>query len=80
MFFRLDPVTGEERGARDAIRALVDRLAPIAERLGDGPALAGLDRVLERGTVASTMRKLYRRKKSFPALTRWAVEQTVAAA
>ncbi len=75
-FFRLDPVTGETRSARDSLLALVDRLAPIAERLGDGASLGLAGEVLERGSVASAMREVYERDSSFPAVTRWLIEQT----
>ena len=75
-FFRLDPVTGEQRAARDQIMALADRLSPLAERLGDGAALAGVERMLRRGNAAEAMRGVLRREGSFPAVTRWIVDQT----
>ncbi|HEX7051867.1 MAG TPA: YbdK family carboxylate-amine ligase [Longimicrobiales bacterium] len=75
-FLRLDPPTGEQRDARASIRALGERLAPIAERLGDGDVLADLDRILARGTAATAMREVHQRTSSFPAVVRWVVEQT----
>jgi carboxylate-amine ligase len=75
-FFRLDPVTGETRTAHDSILALVERLAPVAERLGDGGTLALLEPVLERGSAATAMREIFRREGSFPEVVRWVVEET----
>jgi carboxylate-amine ligase len=75
-FFRLDPVTGETRPARESILALAERLGPIAERLGDGASLALAGEVLERGSVASEMREVYESSGSFPAVVRWLVEQS----
>lgn len=76
-FFRLDPLTGEERGARDLIVALIDRLGPIAERLGDGPVLAGAARVLEQGTASAAMRRVFEETGSYPEVVRWVVERTL---
>lgn len=76
-FYRLDPPTGEERGARDAILALIDRLAPIAERLGDGEILAGAERILARGTAASAMRRAWEETGSFPEVVRWVARHTL---
>lgn len=78
-FFRLDPVTGERRSARDSFLALVDRLGPIAERLGDGATLALAGAVLERGSPAQGMREVYERSSSFPEVVRWVVDETSAA-
>ncbi len=76
-FFRLDPLTGEERSARDAIAALIDRLGPIAERIGDGPILAAAARVLQRGTAADEMRRIFEDTGSYPDVVRWVVERTM---
>lgn len=76
-FFELTPVTGRERPARDGIRRLVERLAPIADRLGDADALAGLDEILRRGTAADTMRRIHDEEGSYPAVIRWLVRTTV---
>ena len=79
-FFRLDPATGEQRPARDQIRALAERLLPLAERLGDVAALAGVERILQRGNAARAMRRVLQRGSSFPEVTRWVAEQTVGSA
>lgn len=76
--FRLDPVTGEMRTALDSFLALVDRLAPIAARLGDGDTLNLVAEVVDRGSPASAMREVFRRESSFPEVTRWVIEQTLA--
>ena len=78
-FYRMDPVSGEERGAADANRALVDRLASLAERLGDGPALACVERILERGNAASAMREVYGREGCVRAVARWVIGETASA-
>lgn len=75
-FFRLDPVSGELRSARDALLALVERLGPIAERLGDGPSLALAEEVLARGSVAGQLREVFARSGSFPEVMRWLVQET----
>lgn len=75
-FFRLNPVTGEERAALDSFLALVERLAPTIERLGDGSSLDLVDEVLARGNPAIVMREIFQRESSFPAVTRWVVEET----
>ncbi|MFS8636570.1 MAG: YbdK family carboxylate-amine ligase [Gemmatimonadota bacterium] len=76
-FFRLDPLTGEERSARDSIAALIDRLGPIAERIGDGPILASAARVLQQGTAAAAMRRVFEETGSYPEVARWVVERTM---
>lgn len=77
-FFRLDPVTGETRSARDGLLALVDRLGPIADRLGDGASLALVEEVLARGSVARVLREVFARSASFPEVVRWLIEETSA--
>ncbi|HEX6938230.1 MAG TPA: YbdK family carboxylate-amine ligase [Longimicrobiales bacterium] len=76
-FYRLEPPTGEVRGARDAIAALIDRLAPIAERLGDGPILADAGRILRRPTAAAEMRRIYEETGSYPDVVRWVAARTL---
>lgn len=78
--YRLDPPTGETIPIRDAIRALVERLHPIAERIGDGEVLARAESVLERGNPAARMREIFRATGSFPDVVRWVVDETTAMA
>lgn len=77
--YRLDPITGETRSARDSVLALAERLAPVCDRLGDGMVLDKIDRIVERGTAASVMRQIHERGGSIPDVIRWAVEETRAA-
>jgi YbdK family carboxylate-amine ligase len=76
-FHRIDREDGREQSAADAARALVDRLGPVAERLGDAPALLRLERILEEGDAAAAMRTEYRRGGSLSAVTRAVVERTL---
>lgn len=75
-FFRMDPATGEERSAPDSVQALVERLAPLAERLGDGAALAGVDRLLRAGNAATAMRRVWEQRRSHAQVVRWLIEET----
>src|SRR5690606_12698526 len=79
-FFRLDPATGEQRPARDQIRAPAERRLPLAEPPGPVAALAGVERILQRGNAARAMRRVLQRGSSFPEVTRWVAEQTVGSA
>jgi glutamate---cysteine ligase / carboxylate-amine ligase len=76
-FIEMHPATGAERGARATIRGLLDRVGPVAERLGDGPALAAIERVLEHGNAATAMREVYAREGTFSAVSQWVAEQTL---
>lgn len=62
--------------AREAIGALAERLAPVADGLGDADALDALGRLLERGEAAGRLR---RRSDAgdLPALVRWLADETV---
>lgn len=64
--------------AREALLRLAERLAPIAERLGDGPLLAGLPAVLERGDAAARIRaraaEVYGDLRE---VVRWLADETV---
>jgi carboxylate-amine ligase len=77
LFFRLDPVAGELRPARAGLLALVERLGPMAERLGDGSSLELVDEVLARGSVARALREVYTRSFSFPEVMRWLIAETI---
>jgi glutamate---cysteine ligase / carboxylate-amine ligase len=48
--------TGRRRALRDDVPELVERLAPVAERLGCADELAGVHAILEHGTGAERMR------------------------
>lgn len=74
----VDPTV--ESGAstlRDAVLRVVERVSPVAERLGDGGALARLEHILERGNGADRMRRTYRELREFPSLVRWLALETL---
>ena len=75
-FYRLDPPTGDQIPAREAITALIDRIRPLSERYGDGDVLSEAHWILEQGTAATRMREIYEETGSLPDVTRWVVEQT----
>jgi glutamate---cysteine ligase / carboxylate-amine ligase len=56
---------------RDAIRALVERVAPTAEELGDGERLAGVLEILENGTAADRIRRRHASNGELPELVGW---------
>lgn len=76
-FFRLDTAKGTEEGARSTLLALIERLAPVAESLGDGSDLISLAAHAEAGNPAKHMRAVYRETGSYPAVVRWLAEQTL---
>ncbi|MBD0320084.1 MAG: hypothetical protein ICV87_07120, partial [Gemmatimonadetes bacterium] len=64
--------------AREAIARLADRLSPQAERLGDAADLARLAGVLERGSVAHTLRRVAGESGGdLKELVRWIADETV---
>ncbi len=75
----IDPALPGGAGmAHDCIRALVERVAPISEALGDGPALAGIDDILRRGTGAERMRRVRQDAGGLSAVMDWLRAETVA--
>jgi carboxylate-amine ligase len=67
-----------ERPAPDALRALVERAEPAARRLGCSEELAGVERVLVRGTGAAEQRRVHEESGSLLGVARWLADQTVA--
>ncbi|MEX0891394.1 MAG: YbdK family carboxylate-amine ligase [Gemmatimonadota bacterium] len=63
---------------RDAIRRLLDHVAPTAEQLGDGAALAGVERILERGNAAERIRREAAERGPGTLLVRWLAGETLA--
>lgn len=61
---------------RDAVLRLRDRVAPAAESLGDGDALAGLEALLARGNGAARIREVHRARGTLPAVVEWLVEES----
>ena len=62
---------------RDAIRALLDRIAPYSEALGDGEALRGVETILERGNAADRMREELPRLGGLEGLVEWLVGESM---
>lgn len=74
----LDPAAhGGAAFARDCIRRLVDRVAPVAESLGDGDALAGVERILAGGTAAERMRTVRAEVGGLTGVVEWVREETL---
>jgi len=67
----VDPATGRSEVLGDAVRRLRDELAPTAEALGDGAALAGVERLLGRGNGADPVRRLCRRGAGLAEVIGW---------
>lgn len=65
------------RPARDAIRALVERAAPAADRLGCADELAEVERILERGDGSGEQRRVAEEGGGLVAAARWVAEETV---
>lgn len=64
--------------ARESLLRLAERLAPVAERLGDGEVLAGLPAVLERGDAAARIRaRAAEVDGDLREVVRWLADETV---
>ncbi len=75
----IDPgLRGGAAPARDCIRALVERVAPVSEALGDGTALTGIERILRGGTAADRMRRVRENAGGLSAVMEWVRAETVA--
>ena len=74
----IDLERDEERPAREAALALVERAEPAAVRLGCREELAEVERLVERGTGAHEQRSVYEESGSLLAVAHWLAEQTVA--
>lgn len=68
--------TGHE-GMRDAIRRLLDCVGRSADQLGDAPALAHVDTILERGNASDRMRRVYAERGSLESLVEWLRTETL---
>jgi glutamate---cysteine ligase / carboxylate-amine ligase len=73
----VDLARDTERPAREAIRELLERGAPAADRLGCDGELAEVERILERGNGADEQRRVHDDDGSLLAVSRWLAEQTV---
>jgi carboxylate-amine ligase len=72
-----DLTRDEPRPARDAVRALVEFVAPAAQDLGCSGELAELDGLLERGSGADEQRRAQEEDGSLLSVARWLAEETV---
>jgi carboxylate-amine ligase len=74
----VDLARDRPRPAREAVRELLELAAPAAEGLGCAAELAGIERILERGTGADEQRRVYEGSEgSLLAVARWLAEATV---
>lgn len=67
---------GGKTHIRDAIGALVETVAPVLERLGDGHTLTRLDEILTHGNAAERMRRHMAESRTLTALVDWLIEET----
>ena len=74
----IDLERDEERPAREAVLALVERAEPAAIRLGCREELAEVERLVERGTGADEQKSVYEETGSLLAVAQWLAEQTSA--
>jgi len=61
---------------REAILELLETVDPIARRLGDAAATAGVRAILERGNAATRMRALVAHGGTMESIAEWLVEET----
>jgi glutamate---cysteine ligase / carboxylate-amine ligase len=73
----VDLGSGRARPAREAIRELVERVGPAAERLACTDELAEVERLLDRGNGADEQHRVREESGSLLAVARWLAEQTV---
>ena len=74
----IDLERDEERPAREAVLALVERVKPAAGRVGCREELVEVERLVERGTGAEEQRRVYEETGSLLAVAQWLAEETVA--
>jgi carboxylate-amine ligase len=72
----IDLERDEERPAREAVLALVERAEEAANRLGCREELTEVERLVERGTGADEQRSVYEETGSLLAVAHWLAEQT----
>lgn len=74
----IDPgARGGAAPARDCIRALLEKVAPVSQNLGDGGALLGIEGILRRGTAAERMRGVRRDVGRLSAVMDWLRAETL---
>ena len=62
---------------RDAVRRLIDVLRPVAEAIGEAPALDGAGRICETGNTADRLRALHATGCDLRLLVRWLARETL---
>jgi glutamate---cysteine ligase / carboxylate-amine ligase len=72
----IDLERDEERPARQAVLALVERAEPAARQLGCREELSEVERLVERGTGADEQRQVYEETGSLLAVVQWLAETT----
>jgi glutamate---cysteine ligase / carboxylate-amine ligase len=73
----VDMAQDTSRPARDAIRELVELASPAAERLGCENELAGVERVLDRGSGADEQRRAEQEGGNLLSVGHWLADETV---
>jgi carboxylate-amine ligase len=73
----VDLAHDRERPAREAVRELLERAAPAAQRLGCAGELEEIEALLERGGGADEQRHLHDRDGGLLAVARWVADETV---
>jgi carboxylate-amine ligase len=63
--------------AGEAVRALVERAAPAAARLGCEAELGEVERLLERGTGSEEQRRVSEEQGGLVGVARWVTEETI---
>lgn len=72
----VDPAAADARTPmRDAVLQLIERLALLAEPLGEAGALEGVEAIVRRGSAAARMRHAAE-EGGLAAVTRWLIEET----
>ena len=74
----IDLERDEERPAREAVLALVERAEPAARRLGCSAELQEVERLCERGGGADEQRRVLAAEGSLLAVAQWLAAETVA--
>jgi glutamate---cysteine ligase / carboxylate-amine ligase len=67
---------GGRTGLRTALRRTLDGLAPLAAELGETMILERVEQLLERGTAADRMRRVYAEHRSFEQVMAWLIRET----
>jgi carboxylate-amine ligase len=74
----IDSATGRPTPVRDAVRALLDQLAPVAESIGEAADIARVEGILVGGNGALRTRRALEDTGSLPALVHWLADETMA--